>query len=347
MRPPFALRSALLALVLAALAVGSAAQAQGTRPAASSQTDLEALYWQRQQEARERFVEADVRFMSGMIGHHAQALTMSALAPTHGASAEVQTLAARIINAQRDEIRTMQRWLRDRGQTVPEVPELTDPLGVLEGRPSAQAAHMGMAGMGHEGMGHEGGDHSACDPATCKHAEHHGMEGDGHAMGDHASCDPETCQHAEHHAMGDMEGHDMEGHDMSGHHEMQEGHEMQGHHEMQSGDMQGHSMAGHAMGEHSMGEHVMPGMLTMPQLRELAAARGAEFDRLFLSTMIQHHTGAVVMVDELFAADGAAQDDAVFKLASDVQVDQRTEIARMQLMLDQRSPAAPTTSGTP
>ena len=83
----------------------------------------------------------------------------------------------------------------------------------------------------------------------------------------------------------------------------------------------------------------MPGMLTQAQLDELAAARGAAFDRLFLTYMIGHHAGAVTMVDDLFASDGAAQGGNTFKVASDIQVDQRTEIARMQLMLDQMSGA--------
>src|SRR5438045_708860 len=58
---------------------------------------------------------ADVQFVSGMIGHHAQALVMAGWVPSHGASASIQTLAARIINAQKDEIASMQNWLRDRG----------------------------------------------------------------------------------------------------------------------------------------------------------------------------------------------------------------------------------------
>ena len=74
-------------------------------------------------------------------------------------------------------------------------------------------------------------------------------------------------------------------------------------------------------------------MLTEEQLRQLDAARGAEFDRLFLSSMIQHHRGAVTMVKELFGSYGAGQDEIVFKLASDVNVDQTTEIARMERML--------------
>jgi uncharacterized protein (DUF305 family) len=53
--------------------------------------------------------------------------------------------------------------------------------------------------------------------------------------------------------------------------------------------------------------------------------------------MIQHHRGAVTMVSELFGSYGAAQDETVFKFASDVNVDQTTEIARMELMLAARS----------
>ena len=178
---------------------------------------LEALYWARQKEAMSRFTQADVDFMTGMIGHHAQALIMSRLAPTNDASASVQVLAARIINAQNDEIALMQSWLRDREQVVPQV--------LIEGLQLT-------------------------------------IEGGGH--------------HAHH----------------------------------------------------------MPGMLTQVQLEELAAARGQVFDRLFLTYMIQHHAGAVTMVEDLFAVDGAAQDEAAYKLASSIHVDQITEIARMQEMLD-------------
>jgi uncharacterized protein (DUF305 family) len=82
-------------------------------------------------------------------------------------------------------------------------------------------------------------------------------------------------------------------------------------------------------------EHVMlmPGMLTEAQMRELDAARGEDFDRLFLTFMIQHHRGAVAMVKELFASHGAGQDETIFKFASDVNVDQTTEINRMLEML--------------
>jgi uncharacterized protein (DUF305 family) len=78
---------------------------------------------------------------------------------------------------------------------------------------------------------------------------------------------------------------------------------------------------------------LMPGMLTDEQMQQLDAARGEEFDRLFLTGMIQHHRGAVTMVQELFASQGAGQDETIFKFASDVQVDQSTEIKRMVTML--------------
>jgi len=181
---------------------------------AQSTEDLEALFWARQDSVIDRFSEADVAFMTGMIAHHAQALIMSRLAPENGASPAVQTLAARIINAQNDEIRIMQRWLEDRGQSVPQV-------------------HI-------EGLN---------------------------------------------------------------------------------------------LMIHTNGHHDMPGMLTMEQLQELEQAQGADFDRLFLRYMIQHHRGAVTMVRDLLATDGAVRHDATYKLATDIHVDQITEIERMQQML--------------
>ena len=75
-----------------------------------SEEKLEGLYWSKVDSMRmASFTEADVKFMKGMIAHHAQALVMSRLAPENGASPQVQTLASRIINAQKDEISTMQR----------------------------------------------------------------------------------------------------------------------------------------------------------------------------------------------------------------------------------------------
>jgi uncharacterized protein (DUF305 family) len=207
--------------VLAALAAtgcGSATvQSEPAQPPGPrSDEAIEALFWARMDSAQMRFTDADVHFVTGMIGHHSQALIMAALAPTHGASASIRTLAGRITNAQKDEIALMEQWLRDREQPVPAVR--------IEGT--------------------------------------------------------ELILHGAEHAM-----------------------------------------------------H-MPGMLTPAQIRELDAARGVEFDRLFLTFMVQHHNGAVEMVHDLFATDGAAQDEAVFKLASDIQVDQITEIDRMKLMLE-------------
>lgn len=210
----------LLALVFASCSSTSQVTQENSTPSPQTSNDteeLEALYRERIEESRIRFTKADVNFMTGMIAHHAQALVMSELAPQNDASMNIKTLAARIINAQKDEIATMQQWLRERGQPVPEV----------------------------------------------------------HIEGTHLMV--------------------------------------------------------HGAGEHHM--H-MPGMLTPEQIQELAESRGAEYDRLFLTYMIQHHSGAVSMVHELFATDGAAQDEAAFKLASDIQVDQITEINRMKSMLE-------------
>ena len=80
-------------------------------------------------------------------------------------------------------------------------------------------------------------------------------------------------------------------------------------------------------------EMLMPGMLSDEEMAALDKARGAEFDRLFLEGMITHHQGAIDMVDVLFKAYGAAQDETVFKFASDVYADQGIEIARMREML--------------
>jgi uncharacterized protein (DUF305 family) len=82
----------------------------------------------------------------------------------------------------------------------------------------------------------------------------------------------------------------------------------------------------------------MPGMLTDAQMAQLDSARGVEFDRLFLKYMIQHHQGALEMVDTLNNTPGAAQDEIVFKFSNDVHADQSTEIDRMQQMLDALPP---------
>lgn len=84
---------------------------------------------------------------------------------------------------------------------------------------------------------------------------------------------------------------------------------------------------------------VMPGMLTEEQLTALDEASGVDFDRAFLTYMIPHHEGALSMVDQLFDSYGGAQDDFVFKLASDIYADQTTEIAHMREMLAAYPPA--------
>jgi uncharacterized protein (DUF305 family) len=209
---------AVLAGACSSATTGTSTSAPAASPTANE--EFEALYRARQDSARMHFTEADVRFMNGMVHHHAQALEMARLVPDRTQTSSIRILAARITNSQRDEIALMQEWLRRRNQTVPELHEMES--GVMV----------------------HGGDHG------------------GH----------------------------------------------------------------------------MPGMLTAAQLAELAAARGPEFDRLFLTYMIQHHEGAVTMVHDLFGTDGAAQDEDAFRLASDVQVDQITEINRMKLMLSEMSP---------
>ena len=90
--------------------------------------------------------------------------------------------------------------------------------------------------------------------------------------------------------------------------------------------------------EHDM---LMPGMLSAEELARLDKARGAEWDRLFLEAMIRHHQGALKMVDDLFGAHGALQDEDVFKFVSDLYADQTIEIERMEKMRavsDRRTP---------
>jgi uncharacterized protein (DUF305 family) len=154
-----------------------------------------------------RYTDADVKFMQGMIGHHQQALDMTALVPSRTQREDMKKMALRIEVSQADEIRMMQRWLQDRGQQVP----------------SIHATHM-------------------------------------------------------HGAM------------------------------------------------------LMPGMLTAEEMARLEAAKGPEFDRLFLEGMIGHHVGALTMVRELFATPGAGQEADIFAFASDVDADQRAEIERMRGM---------------
>ena len=185
-------------LALATLSTSLVSTGQGQSPAS----------------ARRNYTEADVHFLAGMIGHHAQAIQMAGWAPSHGANASVRVLCERIVVAQNDEIAFAQRWLREHGEYVPPA----DPRG-------------------------------------------HIMPGMDHPM-------------------------------------------------------------------------LMPGMLTPEQMQQLDAARGPDFDRLFLTFMIQHHQGAITMVQQLLAVPGAAQDGPIFRFASDVNVDQTTEINRMTLMLN-------------
>ena len=95
----------------------------------------------------------------------------------------------------------------------------------------------------------------------------------------------------------------------------------------------GHEMHGMV---HSSSQMLMPGMLTAKQMGALKQANGEEFDRLFLSGMIQHHNGALVMVKELFDTAGAGQDAELFNFASDVDSGQRAEIRAMEKLLNRQ-----------
>ncbi|HUF89917.1 MAG TPA: DUF305 domain-containing protein [Gemmatimonadota bacterium] len=203
--------SILIAIGFAgAIAAACSATSRTTAGETHAQRDSTLDRAARADSVRHSYTQADVDFMAGMIHHHAQALVMAEMAPTHDASPSLRIMAERIFVGQNDEIALMQRWLRDHGQPVP-------------------------------------------DPAAAGPHDHHGTH--------------------------------------------------------------------------------MPGMLSAAQMAELDAARGSEFDRLFLTYMIQHHQGAITMVEELFASHGGAQGDAVFKLASDIAADQDSEIARMRSML--------------
>jgi uncharacterized protein (DUF305 family) len=170
------------------------------------------------------YTAADVRFMQGMIGHHAQALAMTALIPTRSSRQDIRMLGQRITVSQKDEIAMMQQWLRDRHQQVP-----------------GRDAQPGMQPMG------------------------------GNSM----------------------------------------------------------NMPGMAMSD-----TLMPGMLTSEQLAELTKTTGDQFDKLFLADMIRHHEGALVMVKSLLGTTGSGQEAEVFRFASEVDSDQRAEIARMNALLD-------------
>ncbi len=104
------------------------------------------------------------------------------------------------------------------------------------------------------------------------------------------------------------------------------------HYMMNMAGMNHDHMAGMDMGSMPM----MPGMLTQQQMDALAKASGPEFDRLFLTGMIQHHTGALTMVKDLFQSPGAGQDPQLFDFASDVDNTQQAEIDIMKHLLKEK-----------
>jgi uncharacterized protein (DUF305 family) len=158
---------------------------------------LEALYWSRIEAAKLNFVQADVDFMTHMIPHHAQALTMSRLAPTNDASPIVQTLAARIINAQQDEIVTMQRWLRDRKQPVPVInldglvmTITTEIAGDHDGHDmNAMSSTYKKSAMDHSTMDHGNMNHGKADEMDHSTMDHSNMNHGKADEMDHSTMD--------------------------------------------------------------------------------------------------------------------------------------------------------------
>ena len=104
-------------------------------------------------------------------------------------------------------------------------------------------------------------------------------------------------------------------------------------HQMTGHNMTGHDMPGMDMSNHEM---LMPGMLTAKQMDALRNAKGQEFDHLFLTGMIQHHNGALIMVKDLFNTAGSGQDAELFNFVTDVDTGQRAEIKIMQTMLGEK-----------
>lgn len=90
-----------------------------------------------------------------------------------------------------------------------------------------------------------------------------------------------------------------------------------------------------------MSAMVMPGLVSQENMARLAAAEGTEFDRLFLEFMIEHHIGAVAMVEDLFAHPDAAQDSEIFPFAVDVAADQMDEIHIMERILQNLPSSSP------
>lgn len=126
---------AATALVAAACTSATRSTPEPVRPILSGRDAVTPAQQARADSGRPPYTRADVKFMQGMIGHHAQAIVMANWAASHGARADVRVLAERIAVAQRDEIATMQRWLRDRREEVPDA-----------------AAHHEHAGMNMPGM---------------------------------------------------------------------------------------------------------------------------------------------------------------------------------------------------
>lgn len=212
-KPSRILFAAIMAVATALVSSLASAQAPIIQPGAPGEASRLISVEEASDLASLQFSEGDVKFMQGMISHHAQALEMTTLVEERTRRDSMRLISLRIALSQEDEIEMMQDWLRDRDLDVP---------------------------------------------------------------------------------------------DASSHH--QEGFDM------------------------------MPGMIMPAELEALAAARGAEFDTLFLELMIKHHQGALEMVENLLDQRGSAQDSVLYAFTADVTSDQQSEIERMNSMLAGFSP---------
>jgi uncharacterized protein (DUF305 family) len=174
---------------------------------------------------------ADVKFMQGMIMHHAQAVEMTELLRTRTHDPAMQALGKRMSISQTDEMEFMKQWLEDHGAPAS-----------MEAQMERDMSHM---------------DRS----------------------------DPKAME---------------------------------------------------AMAQMHRAMPLMPGMLSPQQMEALAKAAGPAFDHLFLTGMIQHHTGALIMVEDLFDTPGAGEDSVLYDFATDVDNTQSEEIKTMQNMLKER-----------
>ena len=234
--------------------------------------------------------------------HHGQAVEMTELAKTRAQNPAVKEMAAKIDLSQGDEIRWMKQWLADRGiapETMDSMPGMQMPKPITTETDGTPVTR----------LGHENADHTAhtnSDQARMAAMNHDAMD-----HGDMAGMDHSQMSGMDH---GSMPGMD---------------------HSAMPGMSHGAAPTGKT---DPMDTAPMVGMLTPRQMAALRAAHGPQFDRLFLTGMMQHHNGALIMVKDLFQQPGAGQDPQLFDFANDVDNTQLAEIDIMKGILRKVNP---------